>query len=75
MNQDDGDFKYNGVPIFEVGFLDFYTFVNCLENNNRVLSRNIHSDRVREFYKSSRTNQFGLCYEGVIIDLRTFKNK
>ena len=75
MIQDNGDFKYNGVPIFEVGFLDFYTFVNSLENNNRVLSRNIYNDRVRDFYKKSRSNHFGLCYEGVIIDLRTFKNK
>ena len=73
MSKLEGDFKYNGIPIFEVGFLDFYTFVNCFENNNRILSRNIQGDNLREFYKKSRNNSFGICYEGVIIDLRKFK--
>jgi len=73
MIQDNGDFKYNGVPIFNVGFLDFYTFVNCTESNDRVMSRNIYSDKLREFYKKSRNNNFGICYEGVIVDMRNLK--
>ena len=73
MNISEGNFRYNGVPIFEVGFIDFYTVINCLENNKRILSRNLQSESLREYYKHSRNNAFGICYEGVIVDLRKFK--
>ena len=63
------DFKYNGIPIFNVGFSDFDMFVTCLENGNRILTKNIQSPKLQEHYKKSRTNQFGICYEGVIIDI------
>jgi len=72
---EDGNFKYNGVPVFNVGSLDFAYFINCHESGSRILSKNIKHDKLQEHYKKSRTNNFGICYEGVIIDLRTLKKK
>ena len=75
MNDSKGDFSYNGKPIFNVGFLDFSMFVTCIENNNRILTKNIHSENLREYYKKSRDNDFGIRYEGVIIDIKKLKSK
>ena len=70
-----GDFTYNGIPIFNVGFNDFYMFYESLQNGHRIFSKNITRNELHDYYKKSRTNEFGICYEGVIIDLRAFKNK
>ena len=70
-----GDFDYNGVPIFNVGFGDFHMIYESLDNHKRVLSKNIKNQPLQEFYKKSRDNAFGICYEGVILDFRNFKNK
>jgi len=69
------EFNYNGIPIFNVGFNDFNMFVTCLENGNRILTKNIQSSSLREHYKKSRTNNFGICYEGVIIELDNLKKQ
>ena len=74
MINEDGDFKYNGIPIFEVGSLDFSYIIACHENSNRILSKNIKHDNLREYYKKSRDNSFGIRYEGVLIDMRDLKN-
>ena len=68
------DFKYNGIPIFKVGLLDFSYIVNCFESKNRLFSKNIQNEQLKNFYIKSRTNSFGIFYEGVIIDFRDLKN-
>jgi hypothetical protein len=73
VSKPDGDFSYNGIPIFMVGFMDFTLFVESRQQNRRVLSRDIINDDLREHYKKSRDNSFGICYEGVIIDIRKLK--
>jgi len=71
----DGDFKYNGIPIFNVGFSDFNMFVTHMENGNRILSKNIRSEKLQDYYRKSRTNKFGIYYEGVLIDLTKMKKQ
>jgi hypothetical protein len=73
--KDTGDFQYNGIPIFKVGFGDFHMFYDSLENNKRILSKNILNESLQEYYRKSRDNVFGICYEGVIIDLRDFRKE
>ena len=68
-----GDFIYNGIPIFNVGFLDFSTMTESLPVGTRFLSRNIISDDLREYFRSNKHSDFGICYEGIIIDLRNLK--
>ena len=63
-----GDFKYNGTPIFEVGFSDFSTITEYLNHGGRLLSRNIERDDMREYYVK-RGLKFGIRYEGILIDL------
>lgn len=65
-----GDFTYNGIPIFQVGFSDFYVFYESIEYSKRVLSKNIKRQDLQDHFKKSRSNDFGICYEGVILDLR-----
>ena len=62
-----GDFTYNGVPIFNVGLSDFHLFIESMNDNKKILSKNILREDLQTFYKSSR-NVFGICYEGVIVD-------
>jgi len=69
------DFNYNGLPIFNVGFSDFDMFITYIENGNRILTKNIQSPKLQEYYKKSRKNNFGICYEGVIIDLTKLKKQ
>jgi hypothetical protein len=68
-----GDFTYNGVPIFNVGFMDFTMFAACIESKSRIFSKSIISDDVRDYYKKSRDKKFGVCYEGVMLDIRKIK--
>lgn len=68
-----GDFQYNGIPIFNVGFDDFYMIYECLQYNKRILSKNILNESLQAHYKKSRENEFGICYNGVILDMRDFK--
>lgn len=75
MKESGGDFTYNGIPIFNVGFSDFYTFVEGLNDGKRILSKNISREDLREFYKKSRNHAFGVCYEGVMIDMRVAQKK
>jgi hypothetical protein len=70
-----GDFTYNGIPIFNVGFSDFYVFYESIEHDKRVLSKNINRSDLQDYFKKSRINDFGICYEGVILDLRKKSNK
>ena len=63
-----GDFKYNGLPIFEVGFNDFYLVSDYLNRGGRLLSKNIERDDLRDFYIKKGT-KFGVRYEGMLIDL------
>lgn len=69
-----GDFKYNGTPIFEVGFGDFCTITEYLNNGGRLLSRNIDRHDMREYYVS-RGLKFGIRYEGILIDLSYINHK
>lgn len=75
MKEPVGDFSYNGIPMFNVGFSDFYTFVDGLNNGKRILSKNISREDLRDYYKKSRNNAFGICYEGVMIDMRSAQKK
>lgn len=68
-----GDFTYNGIPIFDVGFLDFAQCKDFLDGC-RLLSKNIYRDELREYYRGQRGNKFGVRYCGVILDMRT-RNK
>lgn len=68
-----GDFQYNGIPIFNVGFSDFYMIYECLQENKRILSKNILNESLHDHYKKSRENEFGICYSGVILDMRDFR--
>lgn len=70
-----GDFTYNGIPIFNVGFSDFFVFYESIEYGKRIMTKNITRNDLQEYFKKSRTNDFGVCYEGVIIDLRNIKDK
>ena len=67
MKSEIGDFNYNGVPIFNVGLSDFHLFIESLNDNKKILSKNILREDLQTYYKSSR-NVFGICYEGVIVD-------
>jgi len=69
-----GDFTYNGVPIFNVGFMDFTTFTSCMESKSRIFSKTILNEDLRDYYKKSRDKKFGICYEGVILDVRKIKD-
>ncbi len=68
-----GDFTYNGLPIFNVGFLDFTMFLNAIEGNYRLFTKSIINIDLREYYKKSRDKKIGICYQGVILDLRKMK--
>jgi hypothetical protein len=70
-----GDFQYNGIPIFNVGFMDFHMFFESLENNKRILSKNILNESLQNHYRKSRDNIFGISYQGVILDMRDFKKE
>ena len=63
-----GDFKYNGIPIFECGFHDFSVITEYLDRGGRLLSRNIQRDDLREYYGNNGM-KFGIRYEGILIDL------
>lgn len=69
----EGDFQYNGIPVFNVGFDDFYMIYEALQNNKRILSKNILNESLQSHYKKSRENEFGICYRGVILDMRDFR--
>jgi hypothetical protein len=71
----EGDFNYNGIPIFNVGFLDFSMILNCFESDKRIYTKNIYKENLREYYKNTREKKFGICYEGVILDSRSFNSK
>jgi len=68
-----GDYQYNGIPIFNVGFSDFHMIYESLEKDKRILSKNILSESLQCHYRKSRDNAFGISYQGVILDLRDFK--
>ncbi len=63
-----GDFKYNGMPIFEVGFSDFYTVAEYIDRGGRLMSKNIERDDLRDYY-TKKGMKFGVRYEGMMIDL------
>lgn len=63
-----GDFKYNGIPIFEVGFSDFAVITEYLNVGGRLLSRNIDRDDMRDYY-TKKGMKFGVRYDGILIDL------
>jgi hypothetical protein len=73
MHKDEGDFKYNGIPVFKVNFSDFSYIVSCFENGGRVISKNLSNEKLKECYKKSRNHAFGVFYEGVMLDFRDFK--
>ena len=68
-----GDFQYNGIPIFNVGFGDFHMIYEALEKEKRILSKNILNEGLQDHYRKSRDNVFGIAYQGVILDMRDFK--
>ena len=73
LKEPNGDFTYNGIPIYKVGFGDFSYVVNCFENGNRIFSKVIKHPELNESYKKIRNKAFGIWYEGVIIDFRDLK--
>jgi hypothetical protein len=73
MYKEEGDFKYNGIPIFKVNFSDFSYIVSCFENGSRVISKNLMNEQLKDCYKKSRNHAFGVFYEGVMLDFRDLK--
>lgn len=56
---------YNGIPVFEVGYTDFTLIIDARENNKRLLSKNILSEALQEYYKKERKPEFYILFEGV----------
>jgi hypothetical protein len=69
-----GDFKYNGIPIFEVGFNDFYQISDYVTRGGRLLSKNIEREDLREYY-IKKGMKFGIRYEGVLVDMSQITDK
>ena len=68
---DNSTFMYNGITIYNIGFSDFMLITMYIQNpKSRLLSKNIQSDAFRDRYKKSREFNYGVHYNGVIIDLR-----
>ena len=67
-----GDFRYNGIPIFEVGFSDFATITQYLDRGGRLLSRNLIREDMKEYYGNNGM-KFGIRYEGILIDLSSIE--
>lgn len=74
--EDSGDFIYNGIPIYNANLSDFIIISHSFNTGNRILTRNIKDERIRSRLKKSggHGHNFGICYEGIIIDLRDLKN-
>jgi hypothetical protein len=69
------DFRYNGIPIFNVGFLDFSMIVESLEANRRIYAKSISKVELRTHFKKTRDLSFGICYEGVVVDFRKYQRR
>lgn len=64
------DFTYNGIPIFEVGFMDFALISSYLNNGGRLMSRNIELESLRSHY-IKKGSRFGVRYEGIILEVNS----
>ena len=76
MEEDQGDFIYNGVPIYEANLNDFIIISHSFNTGNRILTRNIKDERLKTKLKKSggHGHNFGIRFEGIILDLRDLKN-
>ena len=74
--EDNGDFIYNGIPIFESNFNDFMIISHSFNTGSRILTRNIKYERLKNKLKKSggHGHNFGIRFEGIILDLRDLKN-
>ena len=70
-----GDFTYNGIPIFKVGMNDFSLLVESFQDNRRIYMKSILNESLRDYYKNSRDVNFGISYEGVIVDFRRYSRR
>ena len=66
------DFTYNGLPIYKVGMLDFSYLVDCFTNGKRVQTKNLLNESLIEQFKRTRDLNFGVSYEGVVVDFRKY---
>ena len=59
--------NYNGKPLFHVGADDFIYISNCLLLQKRLLSKNIHSEELKDFYVKERVPKFVIEYNGLVL--------
>jgi hypothetical protein len=68
-----GDFKYNGIPIFKVDLPDFSFLVESFNNEKRIYTKNILNESLAEHFKNSRDLNFGITYNGIVVDFRSYR--
>jgi hypothetical protein len=72
----EGDFIFNGIPIYNIDLNDFLVISDAFITTKKLFTKNLNSqiliDRIRRF--SGHSINIGVCFEGIIIDLREFKN-
>jgi len=56
---------YNGFPVFEVEMCDFTLIVDAMNNNKRLLSKNIENKTLKEYYVKERKPEFYVICCGV----------
>lgn len=61
--------KYNGLPLFNVCEDDFLYVAECLclDGNKRLLSKNIRTESLREYYVASRKPEFAVSFNNTVI--------
>lgn len=58
---------YNGRPLFVVGLSDFATVTECVHSGRRLLTRNIESPELREYFVNTRKPFFAVSFDDVIV--------
>jgi hypothetical protein len=68
-------FYYNSIPIYVVGFSDFMLFSSYLnKKEGRLLSKKIKCDDLRDKFTKSKNYNYGIYYDGIIVDLRSLNS-
>ena len=59
----------NGKHVFDVTLIDFYYIGNVSNGNERLLSRKIISDELRDWIIAGKGKNFAVRYCGILIDM------
>ncbi len=62
----------NGAPVYSVNFSDFSYLVSLYKSGKRFLTRNLENDELIDYVKKSRSRDFYIEYQGVLVDFRTY---